>query len=48
MRRIVFVLVAVAAWPVWLPTWPPHLDRPMERPRRSSESKFPPDTATGG
>jgi cytochrome P460 len=41
MRRLVFVLVAVVALPAWSPTWPPRLDRPMERPPRSSESKSP-------
>ena len=41
MRRIVFVLVAVGALAGVVATWPPHRDRPMERPPRSSESNSP-------
>jgi hypothetical protein len=42
MRRIVFVLVAVAALAAWSPTRPPHLDRPMERRPPISGVKIPP------
>ena len=42
MKRIVFALVADRrAGRHESPTWLPHLDRPMERPLRSTESKFP-------
>ena len=48
MKRIAFLLVAVASGGrLCRQHRPPHLDTPMERLPRSSESKFPPDTATG-
>jgi len=47
MKRIAYLLVAVAAVAGVVAYTAPHLDTPMERLPRSSESKFPPDTATG-
>jgi hypothetical protein len=48
MRRVVFVLVAVVALAGVVAYVAPASGQAMERPPRSSESKSPPDTATGG
>ena len=47
MRRIVFVLVAVVALAGVVAYMDPASGQADGRPPRSSESKSPPDTATG-
>jgi hypothetical protein len=48
MKRIAFLLVAVATVAGIAGTTAPASGHAGEEAARSSESKFPPDTATGG